>query len=45
MLASGLAMLVIGLLLPVWADDTVALVWWGMTGGVLGHFLGQSRQQ
>ena len=35
--ASGLAMAVIGLLLPVWVDDTVALVWWGLTGVILAH--------
>jgi hypothetical protein len=22
----------IGLLLPVWADDTVAIIWWGLAG-------------
>lgn len=29
--ASGIALGLIGLLLPVWADDTVAIVWWGLT--------------
>ena len=28
--ASGLGLAVIGLLLPVWADDTVAIIWWGL---------------
>lgn len=32
LLASFVGLLVIGLLLPVWADDTVALVWWGLAG-------------
>jgi hypothetical protein len=34
--ASGLGLAVIGLLLPVWADDTVALVWWGLAGTIAG---------
>lgn len=29
-LASGLGCAAIGVLLPVWADDTVALIWWGL---------------
>lgn len=28
--ASGLGLAFIGLLLPVWADDTVSIVWWGL---------------
>lgn len=28
--ASGVGMALIGVLLPVWADDTVAIVWWGL---------------
>lgn len=28
--ASGIGMALIGILLPVWADDTVALIWWGL---------------
>ncbi len=34
--ASGIGLALIGLLLPVWADDTVALVWWGLAGVILG---------
>lgn len=30
MFASGLGLAVIGLFLPVWADDTVSIVWWGL---------------
>lgn len=30
MLASGIGLSAVGLLLPVWADDTVSLVWWGL---------------
>ena len=28
--ASGIGLALIGLLLPVWADDTVSIVWWGL---------------
>ena len=34
--ASGLGLAVIGLFLPVWADDTVSIVWWGLAALVLG---------
>lgn len=33
--ASGIGLGFIGLMLPVWADDTIALVWWGAAGMVL----------
>ena len=36
-LASGIGLAAIGLLLPVWADDTVSIVWWGLAGIVLGY--------
>lgn len=29
-LASGIGMLAIGLLQPVWVDDTVSIIWWGL---------------
>lgn len=28
--ASGIGLALIGILLPVWADDTVSIVWWGL---------------
>lgn len=28
--ASGIGLSLIGILLPVWADDTVSIVWWGL---------------
>ena len=28
--ASGIGLSAIGILLPVWADDTVSIVWWGL---------------
>ena len=34
--ASGMGLAVIALLLPVWADDTIALVWWGLAGAIIG---------
>lgn len=34
--ASGLGLAIIGLLLPVWADDTVAIVWWGLAAVIIG---------
>lgn len=30
MFASGVGLAIIGLLLPVWADDTVSIIWWGL---------------
>ncbi len=33
--ASGVGLLIIGLLLPVWADDTVSIVWWGLAAVAL----------
>ncbi len=34
-LASGAGLALIGLLLPVWADDTVGLIWWGLAAVAL----------
>lgn len=34
--ASGVGLALIGLLLPVWADDTVALIWWALAATALG---------
>ncbi len=33
--ASGIGMIVIGLMLPVWVDDTVSMVWWGLAAVLL----------
>jgi hypothetical protein len=33
--ASGIGLGVIGLLLPVWVDDTVSIVWWGLAAVIL----------
>lgn len=34
--AAGVGLALIGILLPVWADDTVSLYWWGLAGLALG---------
>lgn len=33
--ASGVGLVMIGMVLPVWADDTVAILWWGLAGVAL----------
>lgn len=33
--ASGAGLAVIGMILPVWVDDTVSIVWWGLAAAVL----------
>lgn len=40
--ASGVGLSFVALLLPVWVDDTVSLVWWGAAGVVLGS---QTKQR
>jgi hypothetical protein len=32
---SGIGLSVVGLLLPVWVDDTVSIIWWGMAAVIL----------
>lgn len=34
--ASGCGLAIIGLLLPVWVDDTVSIIWWGLAGVAIG---------
>lgn len=34
-LASGAGLAVAGLFLPIWVDDTVAIIWWGLAAMVL----------
>lgn len=34
--AAGVGLAFIGLLLPVWVDDTVSIVWWGLAGICIG---------
>ena len=33
--ASGIGLVLVGLLLPVWVDDTVAIIWWGLAAVAL----------
>jgi hypothetical protein len=40
--ASGVGMAIIGLLLPVWADDTVSIVWWGFAAVAIGGVCGRT---
>lgn len=45
--ASGIGLAIIGLFLPVWADDTVSIIWWGLAGIIIagGRHGGQSTEQ
>lgn len=38
--ASGAGLAIIGLLLPVWADETVALTWWALAGAACASLSG-----
>lgn len=48
---SGIGLAVIGILLPVWVDETVALIWWGMAGalasprGIIGGSHGRTTRK
>lgn len=33
--ASGVGLALIGILLPVWTDETVAVIWWGLAGAII----------
>ena len=35
--ASGISLALVGVLLPVWVDDTVAIVWWGLAALVIAY--------
>jgi hypothetical protein len=44
--AGGIAMVLIGLLLPVWVDDTVSIIWWGLAAVALaGTPVGETVKQ
>ena len=34
--ASGVGLAIIGMLLPVWVDDTVSIIWWGLAALAIG---------
>jgi hypothetical protein len=36
--ASGVGLAVVGIFLPVWTDDTVAIIWWGLAGLAIGSW-------
>lgn len=40
--ASGIGLALIGLLLPVWVDDTVSIIWWGLAAVVIGGTYGRA---
>lgn len=42
--ASGIGLAGIGLLLPVWVDDTVSIVWWGLAAAILATHSGDSSR-
>ncbi len=42
--ASGIGLALIGLLLPVWVDDTLSIIWWGMAAVALGKGGGRYGQ-
>lgn len=41
--AGGVGLALIGLLLPVWSDDTVAIIWWGLAALALASVPVRSR--
>ncbi|MGV9002182.1 MAG: O-antigen ligase family protein [Candidatus Saccharimonadaceae bacterium] len=43
--ASGVGLAVAGLFLPVWADDTVSIIWWGLAAMVLAVPVVQSKKK
>lgn len=42
--ASGIGLAMIGLLLPVWVDDTVAIIWWGLAAIALAKGMNHDRE-
>jgi hypothetical protein len=36
--ASGIGLAIIGILLPVWTDDAVSIIWWGLAAVVVGNW-------
>lgn len=43
--ASGIGLSLIGLLLPVWVDDTVSIVWWGFAAVAIGGPILQKKTE
>lgn len=44
-LASGIGLALIGVLLPVWVDDTVSIVWWGLAAIALAMPMTASKRK
>lgn len=42
---SGVGLAVVGLLLPVWTDDTVSIVWWGLAAIALGYTVKEGNKR
>lgn len=40
---AGIGLAVIGLLLPVWTDDTVSIVWWGLAAAAIAAPVAQAK--
>ncbi len=36
--ASGIGLAIVGIFLPVWTDDTVSIIWWGLAGLAIGSW-------
>lgn len=43
MVASGVTLSLIALLLPVWTDDAVSIIWWGLAAIAVGGVYGKKR--
>lgn len=43
--ASGVGIVLAGLFLPVWVDDTVSIIWWGLAAVMLAAPVVQSKQK
>lgn len=43
-LSSGVGLLLIGITLPVFVDDTVSMVWWGLAGLALGSKMKKNKR-
>lgn len=43
--SSGIGLAIIGLLLPVWVDDMVSIIWWGLAGVAVAQPLKQMQTE
>ena len=42
--ASGIGLALIGALQPVWVDDTVSIIWWGLAGLAIASWKKEDRK-